>query len=620
VAPGGQHRDRGHGLLWRVVAGQARTLETLARLGYGLAAQPRADHARGLRLQQRRQRVGDACAGHDGGGRVCEEQHAGLAVGQQCGQRGQVARLGSVADQVHRVAVRPVRGQRRVQGCARGVGQRRQRQACGCCGVGRHHAGAAAVGDDGEAVRHDAGRAAGQAVQRERGVEELLQRVHAQHAGAAHGGVEHGVRARERARVRGRRRLPLGRTPGLHQDDRLVARRRARGRHELARRGDRFHVEQDGARLGVVGQPVEHVAEIDVGALAQRDEVREAHAAPARPVEQGRHQRAGLRHECQLPRLRAHVGEAGVQADVRRQQAQAVGPEDAQQVRARRVQHGLFHGRFEAGGQHHGGPRAARAQGRDQRGHRGRRRADHGELGRLGQRSHVGVAGLLAQHVVLRVHGPKGARVAAGAQVAPDGAADAASARGGAEDGHRSRVEKGVEMADAHAPMMPRAPDVCASALLISLKPCARLRSIITSGGFDMKMLIAVDGSEGSLQAVRHALTLASEGLAASFVLANVQEPASLYEVVTAHDPDVIREVRGAAGADLLAPAEALLATAGVSFESEVTGGDPANLIVEMAENYGCDAIVLGGAGSVATAVLAGTSLPVTLVRMPEAE
>jgi nucleotide-binding universal stress UspA family protein len=135
-----------------------------------------------------------------------------------------------------------------------------------------------------------------------------------------------------------------------------------------------------------------------------------------------------------------------------------------------------------------------------------------------------------------------------------------------------------------------------------------------------MKMLIAVDGSEGSLQAVRHALTLVSEGLAASFVLANVQEPASLYEVVTAHDPDVIREVRGAAGADLLAPAEALLATAGVSFESEVTGGDPANLIVEMAENYGCDAIVLGGAGSVATAVLAGTSLPVTLVRMPEAE
>ena len=135
-----------------------------------------------------------------------------------------------------------------------------------------------------------------------------------------------------------------------------------------------------------------------------------------------------------------------------------------------------------------------------------------------------------------------------------------------------------------------------------------------------MKLLIGVDGSEGSLCAVRHALTLAAAGLDAGVVLANVQEPASLYEVVTAHDPDVIREVRGAAGADLLAPAEALLNAAGLSFESEVTGGDPANLIVEMAENYGCDAIVLGGTGAVAQAVLAGTTLPVTLVRAPDTE
>lgn len=135
-----------------------------------------------------------------------------------------------------------------------------------------------------------------------------------------------------------------------------------------------------------------------------------------------------------------------------------------------------------------------------------------------------------------------------------------------------------------------------------------------------MKMLIGVDGSEGSLCAVRHVLSLVSTGLRASVVLANVQEPANLYEVVTAHDPDRIREVRGAAGADLLAAAEALLDAAGVGFESEVTGGDPAHLIVEMAENYGCSAIVLGGAGAVAQAVLAGTTLPVTLVRAPDTE
>lgn len=133
-----------------------------------------------------------------------------------------------------------------------------------------------------------------------------------------------------------------------------------------------------------------------------------------------------------------------------------------------------------------------------------------------------------------------------------------------------------------------------------------------------MKMLLAVDGSDASLQAVRRALVLVEEGLEAGFVLVNVQPPANLYEVVTAHDPDVIREVRSTAGADLLVPAEALLEAAGVDYESEVAGGEPAHLIVELAENYGCDAIVLGGRGEVAQAVLAAS--PVMVIVMPDAE
>lgn len=144
-----------------------------------------------------------------------------------------------------------------------------------------------------------------------------------------------------------------------------------------------------------------------------------------------------------------------------------------------------------------------------------------------------------------------------------------------------------------------------------------------------MKILLPVDGSPAALQAVRHALELVRQGLDASFVLANVQAPANLYEVMTAHDPDVIREVRGAAGADLLAPAEALLDAAGADYESEVAGGDPANTLVEIAERYGCDAIVMGARGmggvraallgSVSHAVLNDSPLPVTVVRLPEA-
>jgi nucleotide-binding universal stress UspA family protein len=142
-----------------------------------------------------------------------------------------------------------------------------------------------------------------------------------------------------------------------------------------------------------------------------------------------------------------------------------------------------------------------------------------------------------------------------------------------------------------------------------------------------MKILLPVDGSPGALAAVRHVLRLVHGGLRASAVLANVQEPASLYEMVVAHDPKVLDDVRRAAGADLLAPAEALLEAAGVDYESEVAGGDPHSTLIELAENYGCDAIVVGargvrdaeaaGLGTVAHALLAHAPVPVTVVRSP---
>ena len=145
-----------------------------------------------------------------------------------------------------------------------------------------------------------------------------------------------------------------------------------------------------------------------------------------------------------------------------------------------------------------------------------------------------------------------------------------------------------------------------------------------------MKILLPVDGSDASLHAVAHALALVRDGLRAEFVLLNVQPPATLYEVVTAHDPDVLREVRGAAGADLIAPAEALLGEHGVEWESEVAGGDPAHGIVEAIERYGCDAVVMGARGigdaraalfgSVSHAVLNASPVPVTVVRLPDVD
>ena len=134
-----------------------------------------------------------------------------------------------------------------------------------------------------------------------------------------------------------------------------------------------------------------------------------------------------------------------------------------------------------------------------------------------------------------------------------------------------------------------------------------------------LKILLPVDGSEAALDAVRHALRLVGNGLSASFVLANVQEPANLYEMMTAHDPEVLRQVSSGAAEHLLAAAEPLLAAAGVSWEREIASGDPGPVLAEMIERHGIYAVVMGargaGAGSVSHWLLTHGPVPVTVVR-----
>lgn len=140
-----------------------------------------------------------------------------------------------------------------------------------------------------------------------------------------------------------------------------------------------------------------------------------------------------------------------------------------------------------------------------------------------------------------------------------------------------------------------------------------------------MKILVPVDGSELALDAVRHALRLRQEGLDAAFLLATVQEPTYVYEMVLAPDADVLERLSGAVGSRALAGAEALFNAAGVPFEREIGSGEPAPTLIEMAERQGCDAIILGARGlgvlrsallgSVSQGVLHGSKLPVTVVK-----
>ncbi len=143
-----------------------------------------------------------------------------------------------------------------------------------------------------------------------------------------------------------------------------------------------------------------------------------------------------------------------------------------------------------------------------------------------------------------------------------------------------------------------------------------------------MKILLPVDGSDVSLKAVRLVISLLRQGLSGSVVLANVQEPATLYEMVVAPDGAVLERVSTAAGLDALAQAESLLMEAVVVYEREIASGDPAHTIVDICERFACDLIVMGARGasalrsallgSVSNEVLHAAHVPVMIVKMDE--
>lgn len=143
-----------------------------------------------------------------------------------------------------------------------------------------------------------------------------------------------------------------------------------------------------------------------------------------------------------------------------------------------------------------------------------------------------------------------------------------------------------------------------------------------------MKILLPVDGTDLSLHETRFALQLLREGLKASFVLVNVQEPASFYEMVTADHPELIEGAALEAGEDLMAPSARLLADAGVAYESAVVQGDPAQAMVELIEERHCDMVVMGSralgpirrmleGGSVSQRLVQSAPVPVVLVPPP---
>lgn len=144
-----------------------------------------------------------------------------------------------------------------------------------------------------------------------------------------------------------------------------------------------------------------------------------------------------------------------------------------------------------------------------------------------------------------------------------------------------------------------------------------------------LKIVVAVDGSENALQAVRHVIKMAKSDLGAQRTpdqihLVNVQSP--LHGTVnTFVSAAQIKEHHQEEGDKALAPARALLEQEGVGFQSHLFVGDAAEIVTRFAKEQGCDEIVIGTRGltglsgllmgSVATKVVHHATMPVVLVK-----
>src|SRR5437764_15465894 len=96
--------------------------------------------------------------------------------------------------------------------------------------------------------------------------------------------------------------------------------------------------------MRVSPEKVDDVAEVDIGGVAERDEMAEPDILAVRPVEDHGAERARLADEGNAALFRAGMGEAGIEADAGYEQADAVRAKHAQQIRSCRIEHRLLQG------------------------------------------------------------------------------------------------------------------------------------------------------------------------------------------------------------------------------------------------------------------------------------
>jgi len=138
-------------------------------------------------------------------------------------------------------------------------------------------------------------------------------------------------------------------------------------------------------------------------------------------------------------------------------------------------------------------------------------------------------------------------------------------------------------------------------------------------------ILIAVDGSEPSLRAVRHAISTILEGLSAEIHVLNVQPVIILLGEFPVPDYVLIEKAQKEQAQAILKSACSLLDEAGLKYTKHYEIGVVSQVIVDYAKKHSCDSILMGtrGMGSFGSWVLGSISnqvvhladVPVTLVK-----
>ena len=141
-----------------------------------------------------------------------------------------------------------------------------------------------------------------------------------------------------------------------------------------------------------------------------------------------------------------------------------------------------------------------------------------------------------------------------------------------------------------------------------------------------MKVLIAIDGSESALRALRYVIDHpAFFSASPDVVLVNVHLPIPSARAKAVLGSNVVEQYYAEEAEEAMAPARTLLAGTTCRVEERIIVGQPAGQIIDAAAQHHCDLIVMGThgrsaignllMGSVAMRVIAESSVPVLSVK-----